>query len=92
MEGEEPDLSLEDIEKIFSAMVESMSETTKKMTMLGKRLREQTALEAAETAYLALPAEGRPSWFEYVATLEEGTKFEAKKRGKKVPTQDGHTQ
>lgn len=91
MEGEELDFSLDDIEKIFTSMTESMSEASKKMSVLGKRLREQTALEAAEAIYLALPIDGRPSWFEYISKLEEGTKFDLTKITKRRTTQDGHT-
>ena len=91
MEGEELDLSLEDIEKIFTSIVDSMSEASKKMSVLGKRLREQTSLEAAETAYLALPLDGRPSWFEYVAEHAITKKFATKKSNTLTATQDGHT-
>ncbi len=95
MEGEEPDLSLEDIEKLFAELQQTMTEAAAKMRVLGKRLREQTAIEAAEAAYVALSVDDRPSWFQYIATHgeepQEPVKFAPKKRGKKAPTQDGHT-
>jgi hypothetical protein len=99
----EPELSLEDIEKLFGDFLEQMSAASKKMTLLGKRIREATAtenpppnLEALEQAYLSLPAP-RPSWFEYLVEQSEIMLNQSKKFAPTVAqpptnTQHGHTQ
>ena len=51
----EAPVSLEDIEKIFGELVEQMASATKKMSMLGKRMREEAfSTEDLEREYLAL--------------------------------------
>ena len=68
----EEDLTIEDIQTLFAEIVEQMSSASKKMTLLGKRLREEPMpnIEALEKTYLTLPVSSRPSWFEYVAQQE----------------------
>lgn len=69
---QEEDLTIEDIQTLFAEIVEHMSSASKKMTLLGKRLREEPMpnIEALEQTYLSLPVSSRPSWFEYVAQQE----------------------
>jgi hypothetical protein len=71
----EPEPTLEDIEKLFTELFNQMSSAGKKLTLLGKRIREETAgsivqpdIEAIEREYHTLPVSTRPSWFEYAAS------------------------
>jgi hypothetical protein len=68
----EEDLTIEDIQTLFAEILEQMSSASKKMTLLGKRLREDPMpdIEALEQTYLSLPVSSRPSWFEYIAQQE----------------------
>ena len=91
-EAEAP-ISLEEIEKIFADLVEQMSATSKKMALLGKRIREESfSTEDLERQYLSLPVDQRPSWFEYVAEHATTKKFAPKKANTGIHTQYGHTQ
>jgi hypothetical protein len=75
----EPEPTLEDIEKLFTELFNQMSSASKKLTNLGKRIREETAalpqdmpdIDALEREYQALPVSTRPSWFEYAASHSE---------------------
>ena len=97
----EPEPTLEDIEKLFADLLEQMSTASKKMSLLGKRIREATALEpvpdlaALEQTYLTLPVP-RPSWFEFVAEqseiiIEQSKKFAPTQAPAPTNTQHGHT-
>lgn len=92
MEEEGP-ASLEEVEKIFSELVEQMSSVAKKITVLGKRIREEPfSTEDLEKEYLTLPVDQRPSWFQYVAEHAPTKKFATKKANTPNATQDGHPQ
>jgi len=73
----EPEPTLEDIEKLFTELFNQMSSVSKKLTHLGKRIREETAalpmpdIDALEREYQALPVSTRPSWFEFIASHSE---------------------
>ena len=80
-------------EKIFADLVEQMSAASKKMTLLGKRIREEAfSTDDLERQYLSLPVDQRPSWFQYIAEHATTKKFAPKKANTGLHTQDGHTQ
>lgn len=99
----ESELSLEDIEKLFGDLLEQMSAASKKMTLLGKRIREATAtedpiinMEELEQSYHLLPVSQQPSWFQYVVEQSEIMLNQSKKFAPAVAqpptnTQHGHT-
>jgi hypothetical protein len=78
---EEPEPTIEDIEQQLTDLFNQMSAAAKKLSLLGKRIREETAplpnTEALEQEYLSLPVSTRPSWFQFIATTEpkEAKKF-----------------
>jgi chemotaxis protein CheY-P-specific phosphatase CheC len=70
--------TLEDIENLFAELFNQMSSASKKLTQLGKRIREETAalppmpdIDALEREYQTLPVSTRPSWFEFIASHSE---------------------
>ena len=94
----EPDVTIEDIEEQITDLLNQMTSVGKKITLLGKRIREDSApipdIESLEQEYLSLPVSNRPSWFQFVATaeLQEAKKFAQQQAPTQLNTQNGHTQ
>lgn len=85
-------VSLEYVEKNFVELVEQMSSVSKKINLLGKRMREEPLTDDLERMYTSLPVANRPSWFEFVAEQATTEKFASKKSNTITTTHNGHTQ
>jgi Zn-dependent M32 family carboxypeptidase len=91
----EPDVTIEDIETLFTDLLNQMTDINKKISILGKRLREHDLtpdIQGLEQEYNSLPVLDRPSWFQYVAEQAEAKKFASATGTIQSTTQNGHTQ
>ncbi len=88
----EPDVTIEEIEEQITNLFNQMTSLNKNITLLGKRIREETLpdIEAFELEYLSLP-DPRPSWFQFIAEQAESKKFAHATRKPQSNTQNGHT-
>ncbi len=102
LKEQEPEPTIEDIEALFTDLFNQMSAAQKRMTVLGKRIREaslrdadsesQPDIQALVQAYLYLPVSTRPPWFQYLAEQADTKKFAPATDPKQSTPQNGYTQ